>query len=290
MNEPIDAAAIASRMDAVEKILRSMGSVAIAVSGGVDSMTLATFAHRALGGDVTMFHATSPAVPGEATARTRDLGTREGWNLTIIDAGEFQSADYMANPVNRCFHCKTSLYGAITPHTVAQVVSGANLDDLGEYRPGLIAAKDHNVRHPWVEAQVDKKMVRNIARHLGLPDLAELPSSPCLSSRIETGIGIDAQMLACVHATEKLVTGRLDPKTVRCRVRAEGVVIELDADSLAAMTVDNRTRLADEVKALFRAAGFDYLVSFATYRVGSAFLHPVKLVRTPTPDSAVSTT
>ncbi len=290
MNDPNDAAAMSACLAAVEKILRNMGSVAVAVSGGVDSMTLATFAHRVLGGDVAMFHATSPAVPGEATSRTRDLGAREGWRLTVIDAGEFQSADYMANPVNRCFHCKTSLYGAITPHTVAQVVSGANLDDLGEYRPGLIAAKDHNVRHPWVEAQVDKNMVRNIARHLGLPALAELPSSPCLSSRIETGIGIDAQMLECVHATENLVTARLDPKTVRCRVRAEGVVIELDANSLAAMTVDNRTHLADEVNSLFRTAGFDYPVSFATYRVGSAFLHPIKLVRAPAPDSAVSAT
>ena len=107
----------------------------MAVSGGVDSLTLAAFAHRVLGQRVSMFHAVSPAVPGEATQRTRELAEREGWTLTVIDAGEFGSADYMRNPLNRCFYCKTSLYGAIRPHTAAQIVSGTNLDDLGEYRP-----------------------------------------------------------------------------------------------------------------------------------------------------------
>ena len=159
-------------------------------------------------------------MPREATQRTQALAEREGWTLHVIDAGEFDNADYMRNPVNRCFFCKTSLYGSIRPHTAAQIVSGTNLDDLGEYRPGLLAAREHGVRHPFVEAGLRKSDVRALARQLGLGEVAELPASPCLSSRVETGIAIDPAVLALVHATEQLVAQALQPKTVRCRVRA----------------------------------------------------------------------
>jgi uncharacterized protein len=257
----------------LESVLRSMDTVAVAVSGGVDSLTLAAVAHRVLGERVSMFHAVSPAVPADATDRTRQVAHCEGWALTVLDAGEFGSSDYMRNPVNRCFYCKTSLYGAIRPHTTAQMVSGTNLDDLGEYRPGLIAAKEHGVRHPFVEAQIDKQGVRAISRHLGLGDVAELPASPCLSSRIETGIAIDPVMLGCVHQSERLVDRELRPKTVRCRVRAGGVVIELDEASLASLTDEWRASLTNQLRALFERAGFAFGVTFAPYRVGSAFLH-----------------
>jgi len=267
MTEPV------AERHALENVLIAMGEVAVAVSGGVDSLTLAAFAHRQLGKRCTMFHAISAAVPSDGTQRTRALAEREGWTLRVIDAGEFDNGDYMRNPVNRCFYCKTSLYGSIRPHTSAQIVSGTNLDDLGEYRPGLIAAKEHGVRHPFVEAAMSKQRVRALASHLGLGEVAELPSSPCLSSRIETGIAIDPAMLGCVHAAENLITARLAPETVRCRVRAKGVVIELDQSSLASLQGVPGDALATEVAGLFREAGFDYAVAFEPYRTGSAFLH-----------------
>jgi len=270
---------MADRAAKLRSVLRSMDNVAVAVSGGVDSLTLASFACRVLGGSVTMFHATSPAVPGEATRRTRELAHRESWKLTVIDAGEFDNADYMRNPLNRCFYCKTSLYGAVRPHTAGQIVSGTNLDDLGEYRPGLIAAKEHDVRHPFVEAQIDKAGVRELARALGLGEVAELPASPCLSSRIETGIAIDPAVLARVHQAEQLMSRTLASSTVRCRVRAKGVVIELDPATLGAMTDESRDALSSEISALFAPVGLTGPVAFAPYRVGSAFLHSIPVVR-----------
>jgi uncharacterized protein len=248
--------------------LRTLGPTAVAVSGGVDSMTLAAFAHRTLA-DVEMIHASSAAVPAEATARVRALAAREGWRLAVVDAGEFADPRYRANPVNRCFFCKTNLYGSIRALTDRQVVSGANLDDLGEYRPGLDAAREHAVRHPYVEAGIDKRGVRAIAAWLGLGAIAELPSSPCLSSRVETGIPIEPATLAMIHAVERLVSQRIAPRTVRCRVRASGIVVELDRETLNRIAGDEADALIRELRGLPDQPAD---VRFEPYRTGSAFL------------------
>ncbi len=269
---------VTENIGAFARIVSDMDRVAVAVSGGVDSLTLATLVHDQIADRAEMFHAVSPAVPPDATERVRALADRQGWVLSVIDAGEFGDADYRVNPVNRCFYCKTSLYGAIVPLTDAQVVSGTNVDDLGEYRPGLEAARIHSVRHPFVEAGIDKSSVRLIARQFGLGYISELPAAPCLSSRIETGIGIDPAMLKLVDKTEKMVGLALRPHTVRCRVRAKGVVVELDESSLSAAGPDERQELSDRIAELFSDGGFDYRVSFAPYRVGSAFVHPIRIM------------
>lgn len=254
-------------------ILDGLAPAAIALSGGVDSMTLAVFAHRHLGGDqILMMHAISPAVPPDATARVRRYAEAEGWRLVTLDADEFADRDYIANPVNRCYFCKTNLYGAIAERTDHRILSGTNTDDLGEYRPGLDAAREHEVRHPYLEAGIDKASVRALARRLGLGDLAELPASPCLSSRIETAIPIDAGILAAVHAAETLVDDSLRPKTVRCRVRRGGIVVELDTNSLEALDATRRDMLAAAVARLFPTMLAGTAVAFAPYRNGSAFL------------------
>lgn len=257
-------AALASALDGIDLS-------AIAVSGGVDSMTLAVFAHRRLGRlRVSMMHAVSPAVPPEATERVREWAGREGWDLRVIDAGEFADENYRSNPVNRCFFCKTNLYGAMSRMTDRQLLSGANTDDLGEYRPGLDAARDHGVRHPYLEAGMAKAAVRALARDLGLGALADLPASPCLSSRVETAIAIDPAMLRSIHAVERLLGDRLSPKTVRCRLRREGVVIELDAASLAGL--GDRAALIAAIAPLLPPLLSGRPIRFEAYRTGSAFV------------------
>ncbi len=261
-------------------VLRELGPLAIAVSGGVDSLTLASFAQRQVSGQSVMFHAVSPAVPAEATARTRELAAQEGWDLRVIQAGEFDDPDYLRNPLNRCFYCKTNLYGAIHPHTTGQIVSGTNRDDLGEYRPGLEAAKAFKVRHPFVEAGMDKAQVRALARALGLPAVAELPSSPCLASRVETGIAIDPAALSRVHAAETAVLAHLESKVnVRCRIRAQGVVLEIDAAVLEALPEHTRSHIRQAVEGIFSGADA-CRVSLEPYRVGSAFLHRIRVEHT----------
>ena len=264
-----------SPLERLSAILRQLDQAAIAVSGGVDSLTLARVSHDVLGNAVTMYHAVSPAVPIEATERVRALAQQYGWRLEVIDAGEFGSEDYMKNPVNRCFFCKTSLYDAISAiakQTHAQILSGTNTDDLGEYRPGLEAAKQHNVRHPFVEAGISKTNVRALARELGMDDIAELPAAPCLSSRVETGIAIDPETLKAIHATEKLVSAELKPKTVRCRVRATGVVIELDDATLSTLSSNGRDELMSKIRSMFVPDNAVISIGFAPYRTGSAFL------------------
>jgi pyridinium-3,5-biscarboxylic acid mononucleotide sulfurtransferase len=177
------------------------------------------------------------------------------------------------HPVDRCFFCKTNLYGCIARHSDAQILSGANLDDLQEYRPGLDAAKLHSVRHPYLEAKIDKITVRSLARDLGLGALAELPAAPCLSSRVETGIAIRPEVLNAIHAVEQIITKDFPTGTVRCRVRAKGVVIELDPETLAAIAGEREGEVRANADRIFAGVAPTFNLSFQPYRNGSAFLH-----------------
>ena len=260
--------ALADLRATVERI----GPLGVAVSGGVDSMTLSVVAHDVLGPDAEMYHAVSPAVPPSATERVRRYAGSRGWRLEIVDAGETTDERYVANPANRCYFCKTHLYAAMRDRTEVTLVSGTNLDDLGDYRPGLGAAAEHGVRHPYVETGVDKRTVRAISARLGLDDLAELPAAPCLSSRIETGIRIAPEMLSAVDDCERMIVEALEPHTVRCRVRRGAIVVELDEPSLGALDDDARTTLGAAVAARFEGVPGAGPVRFESYRTGSAFL------------------
>jgi uncharacterized protein len=257
------------------------GRLAIAVSGGVDSMTLAYVAHRFARGPISMVHACSPAVPASATDRVRRYAESEGWRLSVVDAGEFSDPSYRANPIDRCYFCKSCLYERIRAQTDGAIASGANVDDLEDYRPGLQAAAERLIVHPFIECGIGKAGIRSLAHQYGLEDLAELPAQPCLASRIETGIGIDADDLAFVdlverdlkvHVDEDLRTrfGHHSPMStaaaLRCRITRDGVAIEVAGVSdqaVEAITVAAQHLCADAGR---------HFAGVRPYRRGSAFL------------------
>ena len=254
--------------------LDSIDHAIIACSGGIDSTLLALVAHRRAPGRVTVAHAVSPAVPPEATARVRALALQEGWTLSIVQSGEFQDENYLSNPVNRCYFCKSNLYDSLTQiasaHASGTVLSGANMDDLGEYRPGLDAAAERGVRHPWIEAQFAKADIRHLARALAV-SFAELPSSPCLASRLYTGTRVTAERLRAVHACETLIKQRTGLAVVRCRVRGDLLLVEVADQDRAHLT----PALLDELAALAAAnePGITRAVlDDEAYRPGRAFV------------------
>ena len=258
----------------LEAVLLGAGDVVVALSGGVDSLTLAAFAHHLLGPRATLVHAVSPAVPAAATVRVKAFAEERGAPLTVLNAGEFADEAYRANPSNRCYFCKSHLYDAIRRHFKATVLSGTNLDDLNDFRPGLLAARERDVRHPFVEAGLTKARVRELARHLGLGAAAELPASPCLSSRVETGIRIEAPALVLIDSVETDLRAALAPKTVRCRVRRLAVVVEMDEASFHGLRPEDRRLWTERIAARAIDAGLKGAVNFEIYRQGSAFLRP----------------
>jgi uncharacterized protein len=264
-------ALIDDMLSAIEDLLRGLSVVRIAVSGGVDSMTLAILAGRMLGQRATMLHAISPAVPAEATQRVTEVAAQEGWALRLIDAGEFGDEAYLTNPYDRCFHCKTHLYGTMARVGVGTLLSGTNTDDLDDYRPGLRAASDHGVRHPFVEAGIDKRAVRALCRRLGHPAIADLPAAPCLSSRVETGLRIEPRALAFVHRVECEVADVLQPRVVRCRVRRDAVAVELDEEALGRLNGAGQA-WRERIAGLARLHGLPDDIRFEPYRRGSAFV------------------
>lgn len=258
----------------LEVELRRLGPLAVAVSGGIDSLTLAQVAHRTSPG-TQIFHAVSAAVPAAATERVHEQAGLRGWDLRQIDAGEFDDPAYVANPVDRCFHCKQNLYTSIGAHTELPIASGTNADDLDDYRPGLVAAADAGVIHPFVTVGIDKTTIRTIAAEIGLGELAELPAAPCLSSRVETGIAVDPAALAAIDDVEVALRDQLAADTVRCRLRFDRISIELDPTALEQLTPSDLDRLRVEVAARWQVAGIERPVRFEPYRRGSAFLRVV---------------
>lgn len=242
--------------------------LAIAVSGGVDSMVLAFMSHRFSKGRTMMLHAISPAVPSAATARIRRYAEREGWNVQWLDARELENDSYRANPVNRCYYCKSNLYGRIREATSWQIASGTNVDDLGDFRPGLNAASEHAVVHPYVEAGLDKAAIYRMASQYGLSDLAELPAQPCLASRVETGIAINADDLAFIELVETHASSLAPkPTDIRCRTTSSGIVIEIGAG----FPDERRIMLSRDVARLCGKHGRTF-AGVRDYRRGSAFI------------------
>src|SRR6266545_5596386 len=193
------------KRDRLLEILRGMGRVAVAFSGGIDSTVVAQAAFLALGDRAVAVTGDSPSVPRAEIEEAVALARRIGIRHRLVATDEFSDPDYVRNDGTRCYHCKSELYDRIEtllPQLEAEVIcSGANLDDLGDYRPGLTAAAEHAVRHPLQEAGFRKADVRALAQVWGLPTW-DKPAAPCLSSRLAPGVQVTPERTARVEAAE----------------------------------------------------------------------------------------
>lgn len=249
VTKPLEAELEAKRTALVAR-LGGLGSAVVAYSGGVDSSLVAYLAHQALGAKALAVTSASPSLKRSDLALAKELAAKWGMGHRIIVTDELSKADYRVNPVNRCFHCKSSLYTELATiareEGYAKILNGTNLDDLGDHRPGLQAAEDFAVCSPLVEAGIGKAEVRVLAARLGL-DNADKPQSACLSSRFPYGAHINAERLAQVERAEERLA-KLGFVQFRVRHHEEVARLEIAADELP-RALDLREALQAEVQA-----------------------------------------
>jgi len=259
-----------AKRDRLLEVLRGLGGAAVAFSGGIDSTVVAQAAALALGGRAVAVTADSPSVPRAEIEDARRLARHIGIRHEVVSTEEFNDPDYVRNDGTRCYYCKSELYArleALLPELgVSVICSGANLDDRGDYRPGLKAAAEHQVRHPLQEAGFTKADVRALARAWDLPTW-DKPASPCLSSRLAPGVSVTHERTARVEAAEAYLRalGYRD-----CRVRlheGERARIEVPADGLARLA---EPAVREALARRFKELGFRYVtLDLEGFRSGS---------------------
>ena len=260
-------AELTGKLDAIKASLGSMDSALVAYSGGVDSSLVAFLAAEVLGTKALAVTSGSASLKRSDLALAKRLADEWGMRHRVIVTDELSKPDYRANPVNRCFHCKTSLYTALADiarqEGFAEILNGTNTDDLGDHRPGLIAAEDFAVRSPLVEAGVDKAGVRALAAHLGLDNAAK-PQSACLSSRFPYGASINAERLAQVEQAEERLA-RLGFVEFRVRHHEDVARLEIGAGEL-----ERALELRDTLQAEIQACGYRFVaLDLGAFRSGS---------------------
>jgi len=255
------------KLHRLRSLLGELDSALVAFSGGVDSTFLLRVAHEVLGDRCVALTTTSATTPTDDLAEARAIADSLGVTHVVIDTDELAIPGYTENPVNRCWFCKDNLFVICAAEAarrgLASVLDGANLDDLGDHRPGLTAAAEHGVRHPLVEAELTKGDIREASRALGLRTW-DRPASPCLSSRFPYGTRITAERLQQVAAAERWLREH-GFRELRVRFHDALARVEVPPADMAALLA-LRTDLVDS----FRRLGFTWVaLDLQGFRSGS---------------------